>query len=326
MKYDVLALGNAIVDILARCDDQFLTDNELNKGSMQLIDTDQAEALYAKMGPAIEVSGGSAANTAAGIAALGGNTAFIGKVADDQLGQIFAHDLKATGVHYAIQPATDAELPTARSFIFVTPDGERTMNTYLGVSPMMTRADIDDAAINQSSILYLEGYLYDRDEAKAALETASLIAGQNGTRVALTLSDPFCVDRHRDDFRKLISDKIDIVFANLDEALSLVQTDDPDQAAASIATECEIAVITNSAEGATIVADDYTIRVPAHPVAKVEDTTGAGDLYAAGFLYGLSKGMPLEKCGQIASVTAAEVISHMGARPEADLKELIRDI
>ncbi len=321
-QIDVLGIGNAIVDIIDKVEDKFLEDNSLTKGHMCLIDTDEAEALYAKMGPAIESSGGSVANSMAGIASFGGKGAFIGRVANDKLGEIFAHDIKAAGVDFQTPPATDG-LPTARCFVLVTPDAERTMNTYLGASVELGESQLDENLITSAKITYLEGYLFDPEEAKAAFHKAAHIAASAGRKVALSLSDGFCVDRHRAEFRALIAGGVDILFANEAEICALYETEDFDKACTEVAKECELAALTRGANGARIITKEgTTIEVPAFPVGKVEDTTGAGDLYAAGFLFGFSQGFDLEKCGQLGALAASEIISHIGARPEASLKDL----
>ena len=322
-RYDVLGIGNAIVDVLARCEDQFLADNNLPKGHMRLIDTAEADALYEVMGPAIEVSGGSAANSMAGLASFGGNAAFIGKVADDHLGEVFGHDLRAAGVTYETKAASEpGRLPTARCMIFVTPDGERTMNTFLGTSVALGVKELDEQMIKDARITYLEGYLFDPQEAKEAFAQAAHIASQAGRKVALSLSDGFCVDRHRATFRALIKGGIDILFANEDEILSLYETQDFEEACNQVRSECDLVAITRGATGSVIITPDERILVPAELVNEVVDTTGAGDLYAAGFLFGYANEFELAKCGRLAALAASEIISHMGARPEHNLREL----
>ena len=323
IRYDVVGIGNAIVDVIARCDDAFLAARDLKKGSMQLIGTDTVMALYKSIGPAVEISGGSAANTIVGVASLGGKAAFIGKVADDELGRIFAHDIRAAGVAFDTPPSKGGA-STARSLILVTPDGERTMNTFLGVSPELDGGAIKADTIAAGRIVYLEGYLFDREEAKAAFREAAGIAAKAGRQVALTLSDGFCVDRHRDAFRALVKDQVDILFANESEIKSLYQTENFDDAARQAAGDVKLAVLTRSAKGAVIQRSGKAVTVAASPVAKVVDTTGAGDLYAAGFLYGHAKGLDLETCGKLGSLAAAEIISHVGARPEQPLAALAR--
>lgn len=320
---DVVGIGNAIVDIIARCDDAFLTKRNLDKGFMRLIDSAEAAELYEEMGPATERSGGSVANSIAGLAALGAKCGFIGRVAADQFGGIFRHDIRSLGVSYETEPAVDGA-PTARCLILVTPDGERTMNTFLGASVDMTAADIDADLIAASKFVYLEGYLFDKDEAKSAFREAAKLAKEAGAKVALSLSDPFCVDRHRDDFRELVKHGADIVFANEKEITSLYETNTFLEAADAALQDCEMAVLTRSEDGSLIVGGGETIEIRAEPVSEVVDATGAGDLYAAGFLFGLSRGMPVADCGRLGSIAAAEAISHIGARPEANLVELAK--
>jgi sugar/nucleoside kinase (ribokinase family) len=322
--YDVIGVGNAIVDVLSPTEDDFLTRHGLDKGMMTLIDTDQAAALYDAMGPGIEVSGGSAANTLAGIASFGGNGAYLGKVRNDTLGGVFSHDIKAIGVDYRTPPATDGAT-TARCLIFVTPDAQRTMQTYLGISVELGPDDIDEGAIRDSQITYLEGYLFDPPAAKQAFVKAAEIAHAAGRKVALTLSDPFCVDRHRAEFMHLISGHVDIVFANEEETKSLFEVDNFDTALQQIRGHCEIAALTRSEKGAVIVAGGDIHVVDAAPVDRVIDTTGAGDLFAAGFLYGLTNGRTLVDCGRIGGLAAAEIISHYGARPEVSLAKLLAE-
>jgi sugar/nucleoside kinase (ribokinase family) len=322
--YDVIGVGNAIVDVLSPTEDDFLTQHGLDKGMMTLIDTDQAAALYDAMGPGIEVSGGSAANTLAGIASLGGNGAYLGKVRNDTLGGVFSHDIKAIGVDYRTPPATDGAT-TARCLIFVTPDAQRTMQTYLGISVELGPDDIDEGAIRDSRITYLEGYLFDPPAAKKAFVKAAEIAHAAGRKVALTLSDPFCVDRHRAEFMHLISGHVDIVFANEEETKSLFEVDDFDVALQQIRGHCDIAALTRSEKGSVIVAGDDIHVVDAAPVDKVVDTTGAGDLFAAGFLYGLTRDRTLADCGRIGGMAAAEIIGHYGARPEVSLIKMLAE-
>ena len=321
---DVLAIGNAIVDVIAQADDPFLGQEGLVKGSMRLIDTAEAERLYDRMAAGIEASGGSAANTAAGLAALGARAGFIGQVAQDQLGAVFTHDIRASGVHFGTAPRT-AEPPTARCLILVTPDGQRTMNTYLGASQFLDDGAIDPALIESAAVLYLEGYLWDPEVPRAAMRRAIDIARAAGRRVAFTLSDGFCVARHRGDFLQLIADGlIDILFANADEIMSLRETEDFETAVAATATQVPLLVVTRSEQGALAIAAGVRSEVPAEPVAAVVDTTGAGDLFAAGFLAGLAAGEPVADCLTMGAVAAAEIISHYGARPEADLKALVK--
>lgn len=321
--YDVVGIGNAIVDIIARCDDGFLTKHDLDKGFMRLIDADEAARLYEAMGPAIERSGGSVANSIAGLASFGAECGFIGRVAADQFGGIFRHDIRSQGIDYSTEPAQDGA-PTARCLVLVTPDGERTMNTFLGASVDFAPADMDAEMIGAARIVYLEGYLFDKEAAKAAFREAAKLAKAAGAKVALTLSDPFCVERHRDDFRKLVSEDADIVFANEKEITTLYEVNTFEEAADRALQDCELAVLTRSEAGSVIVGRGETTEVPADPVSEVVDATGAGDLYAAGFLYGLTQGLPLAACGRLGSLAAAEVISHIGARPEASLADLAK--
>ena len=321
---DVVGIGNAIVDVIAHAEDAFLAQEALVKGTMTLVDAARAEALYRMMGPAIEASGGSAGNTMAGIASLGGKGAYIGKVRDDFLGQVFRHDITAIGVRFDTQAATSGP-GTARCLILVTPDGQRTMNTYLGACVDLGPADIDPDVIAAAQITYLEGYLFDPPKAQEAFRKAAAIAHAAGCKVALSLSDPFCVGRHRADFRDLVDGHVDILFANEAEICSLYETDDFAAAAAAARGHVAIAALTRSAEGSVILALGAEHRIDPAPVARVVDTTGAGDLYASGFLYGLTRDLPLPTCGEIGSLCAAEIISHFGARPEVKLSELIAE-
>ncbi|MFA9387716.1 MAG: adenosine kinase [Methyloceanibacter sp.] len=320
-NYDVVGIGNAIVDIIARCDEGFLTKHDLDKGFMRLIDASEAARLYEAMGPATERSGGSVANSIAGLASFGVKCGFIGRVAADQFGGIFRHDIRSLGIGYTTEPVTDGA-PTARCLVLVTPDGERTMNTFLGASVDFTPENIDAEMIGAAKIVYLEGYLFDKDAAKAAFREAARLAKEAGAKVALTLSDPFCVERHRDDFRKLVSEDADIVFANEQEITTLYEVNSFDEAADAALQDTEMAVLTRSEAGSVIVSAGEMVSVPADPVAKVMDATGAGDLYAAGFLFGLTQGLSIETCGKLGNLAAAEVISHIGARPETGLREL----
>jgi sugar/nucleoside kinase (ribokinase family) len=321
---DVLTLGNAIVDVIAQTDEAFLLAQDVHKGAMQLIDEARAEALFGAMGPATIVSGGSGANTAAGVASLGVRAGFIGKVKNDETGRLFAHDLKAIDVHYDVAPAEDGPA-TARSFILVTPDGERTMNTYLGACQNLTPQDVNPETVRASRIVYLEGYLWDPPAAKEAFRKAVAIAHEAGNRVALTLSDAFCVDRYRDEFLGLMRDgSLDILFANIHELQSLYVTSDSDSALAALRQEGVLGVVTRSAAGALVVTREETRSVPAFPVERVVDTTGAGDLFAAGFLAGLAEQLDLTDCARLGGLAAAEVIGHLGARPQADLRDLAR--
>lgn len=324
IKYDVVGIGNAIVDVIGRCNDAFLTKHGAPKGHMRLVEADTITALYQDMGPAVEISGGSAANTMVGVASFGGRAAFIGKVADDEFGRIFGHDIRAAGVTFAT-PAAKGGAPTSRSLILVTPDGERTMNTYLGVSPDLNQGEVDADMVRAGAIVYLEGYLFDQPAAKAAFRQAASLARQANRKVALTLSDSFCVDRHRAEFLDLMRKETDILFANESEITALYQTKSFDDAARAVRGDVKVAVLTRSAKGSLILSGDKAVTVTPEPVRQVIDTTGAGDLYAAGFLYGFSQGKPLDQCGRLASIAAAEVISHIGARPEVSLAKLAKD-
>lgn len=323
-KFDVVGIGNAIVDIIGRCDDDFLVRHGAPKGHMQLVDAETITHLYAAMGPAVEISGGSVANTMVGIASLGGRAAFIGKVAEDEFGRIFAHDIRAAGVHFETAPSASG-VPTARCLILVTPDGERTMNTYLGISPDLNRGEVDPEVIRAAGIVYLEGYLFDRPEAKDAFRQAAQIAAEAGRKVALSLSDGFCVDRHREEFLDLVRHSVDILIANETEITSLYQVPAFGEAARLAQADTQLAVLTRSAKGSVICAQGQkSISIPAAPVDDIVDVTGAGDLYAAGFLFGLARGRTLEEAGRIGSMAAAEVISHFGARPQLNLADLAR--
>jgi len=322
-ELDVVGIGNAIVDIIARCDDDFIAAEGLAKGGMRLIDAAEADRLYSQMGPATEMSGGSAANTCAGLASLGARTAFIGKVAGDQFGTVFAHDIRAIGVEYETTQS-HSQSPTARCLVLVTPDGERTMSTYLGASTELGNGEIVPELIRTARITYLEGYLFDPPEAKAAFHEAARIAAEAGRQVALSLSDTFCVERHRAAFRSLIQGGVDVLFGNQEEVCALYETDTLEDALPQLRAECTLAAVTRSGEGSIIMTPDDTIEVPAAHVDHVVDTTGAGDLYAAGFLHGLARGRPLDECGRLGSLAAAEIISHIGARPETSLAELAK--
>jgi sugar/nucleoside kinase (ribokinase family) len=320
-KFDVTAIGNAIVDVLAKADDALLIEHNLPKGGMSLIDAETAERLYSIMGPGLEKSGGSAGNTIAGIAALGGRTAYIGKVADDQLGDVFAHDIRAVGVTYDT-PRLKGGLPTARSLIFVTPDAQRTMQTFLGAATQLGPEDINMNYIGASKVLYLEGYLWDQPRAKNAMREAAFKAQKAGVKVSLTLSDSFCVARFREEFLELVENHVDILFANESEILSLYQVETFDDALQYVRKHSEIAALTRSEKGSVIVNGNEVHVIDAIKGVTVVDTTGAGDAYAAGFLYGYTQGYDLGTCGRLGSVMAAEVISHMGPRAEADVKAL----
>ena len=321
-RYDVLGIGNAIVDILARTEEDFLLKQGMHKGTMALIDEARAKAIYAAMGPAVEISGGSAANTIVGLASLGARGAFVGKIKDDELGRSFSHDIRAAGVTFATPPAADGAA-TGRCYVLVTPDGERTMNTFLGAAQDLRPADIDEGMIAASAIIYLEGYLWDPKDAKDAFLKAAKIAHQSDRKVALSLSDAFCVDRWRDEFLHLMrSGTVDLIFANEAELTTLYQTADFDTAIAALHKDIDTAVITRSEKGCLVLGPDGTEAVPAFPVDRVVDTTGAGDLFAAGFLSGLARGADDRTCGRLGALAAAEVIQHLGARPEASLKDL----
>ncbi|MBK5223094.1 MAG: adenosine kinase [Acidimicrobiia bacterium] len=324
-QFAVVGMGNAIVDVISHVDDEFVVANGLERGAMRLIDADEVTRLYAAMPPGIESSGGSAANTIAGIAALGGSVAYIGKVRDDQLGEVFGHDMRASGVHYDVPAAAEGD-PTARCLIVVTPDAQRTLNTFLGISRNLSPDDVDAGLVASAELLYCEGYLWDVEIAKAAIRHGMDLAHQAGGKTALALSDSFCVDRHREEFRDLVENRVDILFANELEICSLYEVDTFDEALQQVRGKCEIACLTRSADGSVVVAGDEVHVVDAHPVGHVVDTTGAGDMYASGFLWGLSEGYDLATCGRLGGMAAAEVISHLGARPEASLSELAAPI
>jgi sugar/nucleoside kinase (ribokinase family) len=321
--YDVVAIGNAIVDILAQTDDAFLASEGMTKGAMQLIfSAEEADALYGRMGPGREISGGSAANTLAGIAALGGRTAFIGQVADDQLGQVFAHDIRAAGIRYDTPERAGAPT-TGRCLIFVTPDGQRTMNTFLGASHYLPEAALDRSLIADAAYLYIEGYLWDPEEPRAAMRAAIEVARDAGRSIAFTLSAEFVIDRHRADFHALIDQgMIDVLFANEAEIMALTETTDVDTAIAAVADKVPTVVVTLAERGACAVRDGQRVTVPARPIERVVDTTGAGDLFAAGFLHAQTHGHDLERSLTLGALCAAEIISHFGARPQVDLKTL----
>jgi len=317
---DVVGIGNAIIDLIAHAEDDFLDQHQLTKGSMMLIDEPAAERLYAAMGPATRASGGSAGNTIAGLGSLGAACGYIGKLRDDELGAAYRHDLLAAGVRFTTAMATDGPA-TARCIIFVTSDAERTMNTYLGACVNLTADDIDEALVASARITYLEGYLYDEPHAKDAFHRAADIAHAAGRKVALSLSDAFCVERHRDAFLDLVASRVDILFANQAELASLFQTDDLDAALGRVASMVDLAAVTLGSQGSVVVRGSERVDSPAARIDRVVDTTGAGDLYAAGFLYGLTRQLPLGECARIAGLAAAEVISHFGARPETPLRE-----
>ncbi len=321
-RFQVVGIGNAMVDVLSHCKDDFLTRNGVKKGIMQLIDMDRAIELYARVGPAKEISGGSAANTIAGVAQLQGRAAYVGKVKDDQLGAIFAHDLRAQGAIYETALAeSSSSAETGRCIVLVTSDGERSMNTYLGWSEFLGPADIDEKMMADAEWIFLEGFRFDGPDSHAAFAKAIAASKRAGGRVSVTLSDPFCIDRHRDAFAKMLREDVDLLFANRAEIGSMYQTDDFDEALSAAAAEVEIVACTDSGNGAFIIRGGDRWHVPAVPT-KVVDSTGAGDLFAGAFLWGLTNGYELETCGRMACLAASEVISHIGARPEADLREL----
>lgn len=321
-EYDVLAVGNAIVDVIVAADENFLEQRAIPKGSMRLISAEEAEGLYAAMPPGREISGGSAANTVAGVAALGGKGAFVGRVSADQLGRVFQHDIRAAGVTYQTAPANDGR-PTGQCLIVVTPDAQRTMSTYLGSCQELDEGDVDEALVRAAKVTYLEGYLWDPPAPTRALKKAMAIARAAGRKTAFTLSDVFCVNGHRDDFLSLLGAHVDLVFANENEAKALFQTDDLNSAIEALAARCPLAVVTMSERGAVVLNGAERHHVPVTTPAQVLDTTGAGDLFAAGFLTGFTQGRPLPDCAVMGTIAAAEVISHYGARPEADLQELV---
>ncbi len=318
---DVVALGHPLVDVLAHESGDVVARAGVERGAMTMVDAARSDEIYAQLGPAQETSGGSAANTVAGIASLGGRAAFIGRIADDEFGKVFAHDLRSIGVQFDVSPSTDGS-PTGRCLVIVAPNAERTMCTYLGAGAEIHPGDVDADRIGSAAVTYLEGYLWDEPAAKDAIRRAATLAREAGRRVALTLSDPFCVERHRDEFRTLISSDVDVLFANEHEITMLYEVDTFDEAARHVSAHCEIAALTRGAQGSAIVSGGSRHDIAAEPVAHVVDTTGAGDLYSAGFLFGLTHGYDLVTCGRLASLAAAEVISHLGARPEAPLAEL----
>jgi adenosine kinase len=322
LRYDVLGFGNAIVDVIARADDDFLARQEMRKGGMSLIDEARAQAIYDAMGPAVEISGGSAANTIVGVAGFGGRAGFVGKVKDDELGRTFAHDIRAAGVAFDTPPAADGP-STARCYVLVTPDGERTMNTYLGAAQDLHPNDVDPDTVAASGIIYLEGYLWDPPHAKEAFRKAAKIAHDAKRQVALTLSDAFCVGRYRAEFIDLIRNgTVDLVFANESELLSLYETANFDTAVSALRADAKLAVVTRSEKGCVVVTKSGTEAVPPAPIARLVDATGAGDLFAAGFLFGLARGRDHKTAARLGGLAAAEVIQHIGARPEVPLKAL----
>ena len=321
-EYDLVGIGNAMVDVLATVDDAFLKEQTLDKGAMTLVDIDRASEIYAKMPPAQEVSGGSCGNTMAGFASLGGKGVFIGKVRDDQLGDVFRRDMQSIGVDF-FTPATTEGPQTGSCLVLITPDAQRTMCTNLGAASNLTPKDIDKDIIQAAKVVYMEGYLFDPPDAQDAFVEAADLAHDAGQKVSITLSDPFCVDRHRHAFQMLVADHTDILFGNEEEIKSLYQVDDFDAALQQVRGHCEIACLTRSSKGSVILSGDEVHIIDPLPLDPVVDTTGAGDQFAAGFLYGYTQGMDLRKCGEIATLTATEVISHVGARPEVNLKNLV---
>ena len=319
--YDVAAIGNAIVDVIAPATDAFLAEQGLTKGAMMLVDPAASARLYSKMASAVEASGGSAANTIAGLASFGGKGAFMGKVADDQLGRVFAHDMRAIGARFENKPLVGGPA-TAVSMINVTPDAQRTMCTFLGASVEFSDEDVESEVVEASQIVYLEGYLFDAEAARRAFAKAAALAHGAGRKISLTLSDSFVVERHRGGLQGFIESQVDLLFANEAELLSLYETADFDEACEQLLRHCDLAAVTRSEKGSVILTKGETLHIPAEPVEKVVDTTGAGDQYAAGFMYGLSQGRSLHDCGRLASLAAAEVISHYGPRPQVSLKEL----
>lgn len=319
---DVVGIGNAIVDVLVHADDRFLEEHGLTKGTMTLVDERAAHVLYTSVGPSVEASGGSAANTLAGVAALGGRAGFIGRVRDDQLGSIFTHDLRAAGALFET-PAVTHGPATGRSLILVTPDAQRTMCTYLGASSALDPSDLDLSLVRQAQVLYLEGYLWDSDEAKRAFIAAAEVARESGALVALTLSDTFCVQRHRDSFLELVDGHVDLLFANETEITALYQVNTFEEAVERARSSCRIAALTRSELGSVVVSGEQTVQIPAVTLGPLVDTTGAGDLYAAGFLYGFTRGEDLERCGRLGSLCAGQVVTQMGPRPQVDLRELV---
>ncbi len=322
----LLAVGNALVDVLAPVSDEFVENQKekgMLKGAMTLIDHDRATELYNSMPPATEMSGGSAANTIASFASFGGKGAYIGKVSDDQLGNVFKHDMSAIGVNYTTSPLTKDGVSTGRCLILVTPDAERTMNTYLGAAVELGPDDIDPALVSAAQVTYLEGYLFDPPQAKEAFRKAGIIAHDAGRRLSLSLSDPFCVGRHREDFKDLVANHVDILFANEEEIMSLYETSSFEDAVEAVRSKCEIAVLTRSEKGSVILSNTHSFDIEAVPPSQLVDSTGAGDSYAAGFLYGFTQGMSLDVCGKLGAKAATEIISHMGPRAQHKLSALL---
>lgn len=321
---DVVTIGNAMVDVITSVSEDFLTEHNLTKASMMLVDDERSRFLMSQIDDSFMASGGSVANTSHGLASLGGRAGFIGKIADDHLGGVFGNDLAAAGVSFFPAPK-DHGLPTGRCVIVVTPDGQRTMNTYLGAGAVLHPFDIDQRAVQSAEWVFLEGYLFDKDDAKEAFRTAARYAHEAGRKVALTLSDSFCVQRHHDDFLALVSDEVDLLFANEHELATLYATEDFDRAIATLRDCCPLAVVTRSKRGSTVVTPRELLEVPSLPVDPIVDATGAGDMYAAGFFYGITHGKSLEQSAEIATICAAEVIMHMGPRPQVRLATLLAD-
>jgi sugar/nucleoside kinase (ribokinase family) len=322
---DVVALGHPLVDVLVHETDDVVARTGVERGAMTMVDAARSDEIYAQLGPAQESSGGSAANTTVGVASFGGRSAFIGRIADDAFGEVFTHDLRAAGVEFDVSPATDGS-PTGRCLVIVAADAERTMCTYLGAGAEIDAQDVDADRIAGAAVTYLEGYLWDEPGAKEAIRRAASLAQEAGRKVAFTLSDPFCVERHRAEFRELVKSTVDVLFANEDEITSLYETDTFDAAADLVAGECEIAALTRGALGSVVVNGTDRYAIEAVPIAQLVDTTGAGDAYAAGFLYGLTRGLSLATCGDLGALGASEVISHLGPRPEVALAELARPL
>ncbi|MFO0015603.1 MAG: adenosine kinase [Synechococcaceae cyanobacterium] len=323
-RFDVVGIGNAIVDVLVQAEDDVLEAHQLSKGTMALVDEAAAELLYASVGPGLETSGGSAANTLAGIAQLGGRAGFIGRVRDDQLGTIFSHDIRAVGAHFETPPASSGPT-TARCLILVTPDAQRTMCTFLGASVLLDPSDLDLELVAQAKVLYLEGYLWDSEAAKRAFIAAAETARANGGQVALSLSDAFCVDRHRDSFLELVDGHVDILFANEMEITSLYKANSFSEAVDQVRGRCGIAALTRSGDGSLLLSGDASIEIPAYRLGPLVDTTGAGDLYAAGFLYGHTQGLALDQCGHLASLCAGQVVTQLGPRSQVNLRQLVAE-
>lgn len=322
VRYDVVAIGNALVDVIAAVDDEFLIRESVVKASMTLVDAQRSQHLYSRITNPVQTSGGSAANTAYGLASLGGRAGFIGKIAADNLGDIFSADMRQVGVGFHPGAHSTTE-PTGRCVIAVTPDGQRSMSTFLGASSLLEPADISKDAVTAGAVLFLEGYLFDRDAAKEAFRTAAKFAHSAGRKVSLTLSDSFCVDRHREDFLKLIKDEVDVLFCNETELQSLYKIDDFDTALSRLRQDCEFGAITREKKGSVVISGDELVKIAAVPVDHVVDATGAGDLYAAGFLYGFTRGESIEYCGRVGSIAASEVITHVGPRPLVPLTSLL---